>query len=76
MLNIFASSTHRAQVDGPLNKGVAQLHMVKYRGQSDFEYKYLYVDVRGHDRIYLENEATSAASKAGKKLSFFGVKWG
>lgn len=49
--------------------------MVKYHGHSDFEYKYLYVDVKGHDRVYLENEATSG-SKASKKLSFFGVKWG
>jgi import inner membrane translocase subunit TIM21 len=47
--------------------------MVKYRGHSDFVYKYLFVDVRGHERIYLEHEDTSA--KNGKKLSFFGVKW-
>ncbi|KAF5006383.1 hypothetical protein FDECE_7229 [Fusarium decemcellulare] len=62
-------------VDGPLNNGIARLHMVRYRGQSDYEYKYLFVDVKGHERIYLEHEET-AASKIGKKLSFFGVKWG
>ncbi|KAF4977592.1 hypothetical protein FZEAL_5906 [Fusarium zealandicum] len=62
-------------VDGPSNNGIARQHMVKYRGHSDFEYKYLFVDVKGHERIYLENEE-SAASKVGKKLSFFGVKWG
>ncbi|RBR10560.1 uncharacterized protein FIESC28_09424 [Fusarium coffeatum] len=60
-------------VDGPKNNGIARLHMVKYRGHSDFVYKYLFVDVRGHERIYLEHEDTSA--KNGKKLSFFGVKW-
>lgn len=49
--------------------------MVKYRGQDDFEYKYLFLDIKGHDRIYLENAETSGA-KSGKKLSFFGVKWG
>ncbi|KAI1011305.1 hypothetical protein LB504_002553 [Fusarium proliferatum] len=61
-------------VDGPKNNGIARLHMVKYRGHSDFEYKYLFVDIRGHDRIYLEQEDTTS-SKGGKKLSFFGVKW-
>jgi import inner membrane translocase subunit TIM21 len=60
-------------VDGPKNNGIARLHMVKYHGHSDFVYKYLFVDVRGHERIYLEHEDTSA--KNGKKLSFFGVKW-
>ncbi|KAM5348164.1 hypothetical protein ACJ41O_007988 [Fusarium nematophilum] len=62
-------------VDGPLNNGVARLHMIRYRGHSDFEYKYLFVDVRGHERIYLEHEE-SRESKVGKKLNFFGVKWG
>ncbi|KAG9504493.1 mitochondrial import inner membrane translocase subunit tim21 [Fusarium musae] len=61
-------------VDGPKNHGIARLHMVKYRGHSDFEYKYLFVDIKGHDRIYLEQEDTTS-SKGGKKLSFFGVKW-
>lgn len=62
-------------VDGPTNNGIAQLHMAKRRDQSDFEYKYLFVDVKGHERIYLENAETSAASKAKKQLSLFGVKW-
>ncbi|CAM1511526.1 Fc.00g090390.m01.CDS01 [Cosmosporella sp. VM-42] len=62
-------------VDGPLNKGIAQLHMVRYRGQNDFEYKYLFVDVPGHDRVYLENAETSSSKQGKKQLSFFGVKW-
>lgn len=49
--------------------------MVKQRGHSDFEYKYLFVDIRGHERIYLEHDQT-AASKSGKNFSLFGVKWG
>ncbi|KAM0431907.1 hypothetical protein ACHAPT_005160 [Fusarium lateritium] len=49
----------------------SQLH----RGQGEYEYKYFFVDVKGHERIYLEHEET-ATSKIGKKLSFFGVKWG
>lgn len=48
--------------------------MIRYRGQSDYEYKYLFVEVRGHERIYLEN-AESAANSGKKQLSFFGVKW-
>ncbi|KAM6521121.1 mitochondrial import inner membrane translocase subunit tim21 [Fusarium solani] len=62
-------------VEGPLNNGVARLHMIRHRGQGDYEYKYFFVDVKGHERVYLEHEET-AASKIGKKLSFFGVKWG
>ncbi|OAQ69078.1 import inner membrane translocase subunit tim-21 [Pochonia chlamydosporia 170] len=61
-------------VDGPNQNGVAQLHMVRRRGESDFEYKYLFLDVKGHERIYLEN-ADSASSSGKKHLSFFGVKW-
>lgn len=61
-------------VDGPLNNGTAQLHMVKPKGHSDYEYKYLFVDAKGHDRIYLENAEAGGAGK--KKLSFFGVNWG
>ncbi|KAM0195259.1 hypothetical protein ACHAPA_000873 [Fusarium lateritium] len=61
-------------VDGPKNNGIARLHMVKYRGHSDYVYKYLFVDVQGHERIYLEHE-DSSSSKDGKKFSLFGVKW-
>lgn len=61
-------------VDGPLRDGIAQLHMVKRRGQSDYEYRYLFLDVKGHDRIYLEN-ADSSGSSVKRQLSFFGVKW-
>lgn len=48
--------------------------MVKYRGHNDYVYKYLFVDVPGHERIYLEHE-DSSSSKDGKKFSLFGVKW-
>ena len=47
--------------------------MVKAPGHSDFEYKYLFVDVKGHERIYLENADTK--SGAAKSFSFFGAKW-
>lgn len=52
------------------------MHLVKYRGHHEFEYKYFYVDVPGHSRLYLENAeaaAQQAASAKGTKL--FGIKW-
>ncbi|KEY71403.1 hypothetical protein S7711_05666 [Stachybotrys chartarum IBT 7711] len=63
-------------VDGPSNDGVARLHMVKHRGQHEYEYMYLFLDVKGHERIYLENAETSASGSGRKQLSLFGVKWG
>ncbi|ODA77674.1 hypothetical protein RJ55_06276 [Drechmeria coniospora] len=62
-------------VDGPLRNGIAQLHMIRRRGDGDYEYKYLFVDVKGHDRIYLEN-ADDKPSSGKKQFSFLGVKWG
>ncbi|KAG5937635.1 hypothetical protein E4U53_008162 [Claviceps sorghi] len=61
-------------VDGPVRDGIVQLHMVRHRGQSDYEYKYLFLDVKGHERIYLEN-AASSGNPVKRQLSFFGVKW-
>lgn len=49
--------------------------MVKYPSSSEFEYKYLFLDVNGHDRIYLEKADESGKGKGAKKLSFFGAKW-
>lgn len=52
------------------------IHLVKYRGRSEFEYKYFYVDIRGHQRIYLENADTSTDQGAGKTgTKLFGIKW-
>lgn len=65
---------NKMQVEGPLNNGVSRLHMVKYPNASEFTYKYLYLDVKGHDRIYLEREE-DRIGKAKKQLSFFGIKW-
>ena len=64
------------KVEGPSNNGIARIHMIKPRGQPDYEYKYFYVDVKGHERVYLENADSSAAAKGKKQLSLFGVKWG
>jgi import inner membrane translocase subunit TIM21 len=49
--------------------------MIRHPGSSDFEYKYLFLDVKGHERIYLEKADESSKGKGKTKLSFFGVKW-
>ena len=33
------------KVEGDLDKGVVKLHIAKRRGQSEFEYQYLFVDI-------------------------------
>jgi import inner membrane translocase subunit TIM21 len=62
-------------VEGPLNRGVARMHMVRPRNASELEYKYLYIDIKGHDRIYLE-KSDGSSSNGRKALNFLGVKWG
>lgn len=52
------------------------MHMVKYRGHSDFEYKYFYVDIKGQRRIYFENADATPGSSAGQKgTKLFGLNW-
>lgn len=53
------------------------MHLIKRAGQADFGYKYFFVDVPGHPRVYLENADASAAAKGGEQKGFklFGVKW-
>jgi import inner membrane translocase subunit TIM21 len=63
------------QVDGPANNGVAHVHMIKYRGQDDYEYKYLFLDVKGHPKIYLENADTSTSADGKNNFRLFGIKW-
>ncbi len=50
--------------------------MIKRPGQHEHEYKYFFIDIKGHQRIYLEN-ADAARPKEGEKgFKLFGVKWG
>ena len=63
------------QVEGPLNKGVVNLHMTKRPSENEFVYKYLALDVKGYQRIYLENADTNLESSAKSKTKFFGVSW-
>lgn len=64
------------QIEGPLNKGVVNMHLIRRAGQHDYDYRYFYVDVRGHPRLYLEN-ADESADKGNERKGFklFGVKW-
>ncbi|KAI1298907.1 import inner membrane translocase subunit tim-21, mitochondrial [Xylaria venustula] len=61
-------------IEGPLNNGVVNVHLVKRANHSEFEYKYLFVDVRGHQRIYLENADTKSSADS-KKFKLFGINW-
>lgn len=49
--------------------------MVKRSSWGEYEYRYLFVDVKGHERIYLEKDDDAARAGGKKQLSFFGVKW-
>ncbi|KAI5866790.1 import inner membrane translocase subunit tim-21, mitochondrial [Durotheca rogersii] len=60
-------------VEGPLNKGVVNVHLVKNSGHDEFEYKYFSVDIKDHPRIYLEN--ANSTPKEAKKFKLFGVNW-
>ncbi len=62
-------------MEGPSGRGVVNLHMTKKPDQTEFEYKYLTLDVKGHSRVYLENadEAAKASKKSVGKM--FGIQW-
>lgn len=61
-------------VEGPLNKGVVSMHVTKHpSADSEFEYRYLKLDVKGHPTIYLEGGTANAVGKGKTKL--FGVRW-
>ncbi|KAG8166444.1 hypothetical protein KVR01_002133 [Diaporthe batatas] len=62
-------------LEGPLNKGSAHIHLIRYAGQSEHQYKYFYVDVKGHQRIYLENADTKPREEGGRGTKLFGIKW-
>ena len=64
------------QVQGPKGAGRVNMHLIKRAGQHEYEYKYFFVDVRGHQRIYLENADASRAKKGEQKgFKMFGVSW-
>ncbi|CAK7198796.1 mitochondrial import inner membrane translocase subunit tim21 [Sporothrix eucalyptigena] len=60
-------------IEGPRAQGTANLHLIRRRGQSEFSYQYFYVDVPGHERIYLEKSGVDAPGD--KRGTLFGIKW-
>ncbi|RKU46198.1 mitochondrial import inner membrane translocase subunit tim21 [Coniochaeta pulveracea] len=64
-------------IQGPKGHGMVHMHLVKLAGHHEYEYKYFFVDVAGHPRIYLENSET-APLKPGEKPAYklFGIKLG
>lgn len=70
------SSNTFFQVKGPKGKGTVNMHLTKRASRYDYEYKYFYVDILGHQRIYLENADASPSDKGDKQgFKLFGVKW-
>ena len=69
------SSADSKQVEGPLNRGVVNLHMTRHPKEGDFEYKYLYLDVNGRDRIYLKNSDRTSSTNQKKSTKLFGIRW-
>ncbi|KAF7530810.1 hypothetical protein G7054_g9487 [Neopestalotiopsis clavispora] len=61
-------------MEGPRNRATVNVHLTKRAGASEFEYKHFYLDVPGHQRIWLEN-ADSKSSSGSKKYKFLGVNW-
>ncbi|TLD26407.1 hypothetical protein PspLS_04704 [Pyricularia sp. CBS 133598] len=61
-------------LEGSKGRGMANMHLIKRVGGEDFEYRYFYVDVVGHQRIYLENSEALGRDGSGKK-TIFGIRF-
>lgn len=84
--NIYSSNIHEDNsgtkhlvmhfyAQGPKAKGTVNLHMTKKYSDDEFVYKFLALDVPGHQRLYLENADTASNSLKGGVTKMFGVKW-
>ncbi|KAK7748599.1 mitochondrial import inner membrane translocase subunit tim21 [Cytospora paraplurivora] len=62
-------------VEGPLNRGSVSIHLIKHPGQSEHQYRYFFLDIKGHPRIYLEDASGHQHSSDGKGTKLFGIKW-
>ncbi|KAL8667567.1 MAG: hypothetical protein Q9168_007221 [Polycauliona sp. 1 TL-2023] len=60
-------------VEGSSRRGVVNLHTFKRPGDSDWQYKYLALDVKGRPRIYLENMAATG-DKPHSSFNFLGMQ--
>ncbi|KKA30229.1 hypothetical protein TD95_003752 [Thielaviopsis punctulata] len=61
-------------VEGDKAMGTVHLHMTRQPDSDDFEYKHLYLDVKGHSRIYIKRDETKPRAK--KPFKFLGISWG
>ncbi|MCJ1286712.1 mitochondrial import inner membrane translocase subunit tim21 [Xylographa opegraphella] len=61
-------------VEGPLGRGVVNVHMMKNPATSEYEYKYLTLDIKGQATIYLRNTDAEKKSKA-QGFRLFGAQW-
>ncbi|KAL8678899.1 MAG: hypothetical protein Q9186_004793 [Xanthomendoza sp. 1 TL-2023] len=61
-------------VEGSSRRGVVNLHTFKGPGQSEWQYRYLAVDVNGQPRIYLEN-SDATPRKQNSSFNFLGMQW-
>ncbi|KAI4198426.1 MAG: hypothetical protein LQ350_005286 [Teloschistes chrysophthalmus] len=66
--------TMHFNVEGSSRRGIVDLHTFKRHGQSNWKYKYLFVDVKGQPRIYLENIDVSP-DKPNSSFNFLGMQW-
>ena len=62
-------------VEGSANSGIATIHMVKAPGSSDWQYRLLALDVKGHPRYHLENADKSSQGKKKPGFKMLGVQW-
>ncbi|KAE8149244.1 TIM21-domain-containing protein [Aspergillus avenaceus] len=60
-------------VEGPRNKGVVVVHMMKPLDKSEWEYQLLALDVKGHSRVVLEQAREKPG--VGQALKLFGIQW-
>jgi mitochondrial import inner membrane translocase subunit TIM21 len=60
-------------VEGPKDRGVVNLHMMKGKDDKELEYKFLSLNVRGHPTVYLENADEKSPKRAAARM--FGVQW-
>jgi import inner membrane translocase subunit TIM21 len=52
------------------------MHLVKPAGEHEYGYKYFFIDVAGHPRVYLENTDPSVQKAEDKQgFKFLGIKW-
>ncbi|CAL8580679.1 mitochondrial import inner membrane translocase subunit tim21 [Xanthoria parietina] len=61
-------------VEGSSRRGVVNLHTFKGPGGSDWQYKYLALDVKGQPRLYLEN-TDATPEKQRSSFNFLGMQW-